>query len=358
MKTVPRLRRQNSLIHGRPYTVAHLVEYLEHYWDYRKKGRYHLFRKAAFQFFEDVHSGRRFSDEDLTQHPYYEYLKATYKEHRRNDPVVHKRCLELMREGIVLYQDIKDYGMKAPLDMWRARGKLNLYRGQRRLVIAHVLGRKNVAVRVFKDSNVLIAMLPSRSITLGNSIEGLGVKQFMEMGPNATDKYWIHGYLRLYDVHLAHLRDSAEAVLELGVKKGASLSLWRDAFPNARIYGVDKDISQARIARRRRNTTLLEGLQEDEQFLRESVVPNGKFDLIIDDAGHRGTQQQASFRILWDALASGGFYVIEDLYGNYWQDKRTKTMIHVLKDLVDDVNLGKEVKSLHFYYNICFIEKR
>lgn len=58
-----------------------------------------------------------------------------------------------------------------------------------------------------------------------------------------TDKY-IHSfagfsYLDIYARYLSQLRDKELSVLEIGVKDGASLRMWRSYFSNARIYGVD-----------------------------------------------------------------------------------------------------------------------
>lgn len=39
----------------------------------------------------------------------------------------------------------------------------------------------------------------------------------------------------------------------------------------------------------------------------------GKFDIIIDDGGHLYYQQKATFEVLWEELAPGGLYFMEDL---------------------------------------------
>src|SRR5260370_16410289 len=53
-----------------------------------------------------------------------------------------------------------------------------------------------------------------------------------------TDKV-PNGYLRTYDRIFEELIDRPVKVLELGVRTGGSLRLWRDYFPNGTIAGLD-----------------------------------------------------------------------------------------------------------------------
>lgn len=54
-----------------------------------------------------------------------------------------------------------------------------------------------------------------------------------------TDKNTIHSYLPLYETLLQPIKETARAVLEVGVYKGGSIKLWHDYFKNASIYGCD-----------------------------------------------------------------------------------------------------------------------
>ena len=53
-----------------------------------------------------------------------------------------------------------------------------------------------------------------------------------------TDKI-ANGYLPRYDRQLALWVDQAPVLLEIGVRSGGSLRLWRDYFPRGTIVGVD-----------------------------------------------------------------------------------------------------------------------
>ena len=58
-----------------------------------------------------------------------------------------------------------------------------------------------------------------------------------------TDKLTNHpSYVALYDMILKPYQQNATAVLEIGVKKGGSLKLWREYFSfQTHIYGIDID---------------------------------------------------------------------------------------------------------------------
>src|SRR5262245_57431873 len=61
-----------------------------------------------------------------------------------------------------------------------------------------------------------------------------------------TDKWGVHYYAKHYERHLAHLRNRAFNLLEIGVggyarldRGGASLRMWKHYFPLARVFGMD-----------------------------------------------------------------------------------------------------------------------
>jgi len=130
------------------------------------------------------------------------------------------------------------------------------------------------------------------------------------------------GYTDLYDPLFDGIREDVTKVLEIGVETGRSHRLWLEYFPNATIYGFD--IFKFGVEEFHR-------LQEGNPYLDRSVMFKGdqsnidhlnnflslhgdEFDIIIDDGGHSMRQQQISLKILFNAVRSGGFYVIEDLH--------------------------------------------
>lgn len=142
-----------------------------------------------------------------------------------------------------------------------------------------------------------------------------------------TDK-GIWGYLPHYTRELEPKRESVRAVLELGIcgerdipsykgpknVTGASLWMWHDYFPNAKIFGVDIDL------RWMVNTERIQSFQGDqgnpfhlEAIARRCFTSNGTFDLIVDDAVHDPSIHLCALHALLPFLAPDGLYAIEDV---------------------------------------------
>lgn len=80
--------------------------------------------------------------------------------------------------------------------------------------------------------------------------------------------------------------------------------------PVAEITGID--IQATRLDLRPR-LHILQGSQVDADFLRDAVAARGPFDVIVDDRSHRNAHVVETFGLLWEGLAPGGCYVVEDV---------------------------------------------
>ena len=136
-----------------------------------------------------------------------------------------------------------------------------------------------------------------------------------------TDKLVHKHYLRNYEAQFKHLVAREVRLLELGIKSGGSLLLWRDYFPHGRIVGLDIEPVQVDDPTGRIHT--YQGAQQDTELLdriARETAPDG-FDVIIDDCSHIGVLTRVSFWHLFERhLKPGGFYVIEDWGTGYWDD--------------------------------------
>lgn len=130
-------------------------------------------------------------------------------------------------------------------------------------------------------------------------------------------------YTPLYNALLWYKRDYVRRVLEIGIgtvqsmqhvpnyQPGASLRMWRDYFPSATVYGVDKDVTamvydEQRIYSIHADQTLLVHM---EPVIREFAP----FDLIVDDGSHVPQHQTDTFKLLYRYLTQDGLYIIEDV---------------------------------------------
>jgi SAM-dependent methyltransferase len=139
-----------------------------------------------------------------------------------------------------------------------------------------------------------------------------------------TDK-GIWGYTPAYEKYLLGRRDGPTAiknVLEIGIcgfrdipnnVVGASLFAWREYFPQAEIYGIDNDPRFVFNDQWRIHTALADAY--DRHALGNALQLFGapKFDFICDDAVHDPWPQMELCMLLWDQLAPGGVYAIEEL---------------------------------------------
>ena len=139
----------------------------------------------------------------------------------------------------------------------------------------------------------------------------------LELGKYDTDKV-PNNYLHVYDRVFESLFD--RKLLELGVRTGGSLRLWRDYFPHGTIAGLDVEPPAGEQNDDR--LRIYKGRQEDTPLLSKiaaEVAPDG-FDIVIDDASHIAAPTRTSFWHLFDHhLKPGGLFAIEDWGTGYWE---------------------------------------
>lgn len=91
---------------------------------------------------------------------------------------------------------------------------------------------------------------------------------------------------------------------------GASLKMWRDFFPEAKIYGIDND-PECIFQEEGIQTFLCNATQRDH--LRKLIKRIGQPDLVIDDASHYPAYQVKTAKILLPMLKKDVLYIIEDV---------------------------------------------
>lgn len=122
----------------------------------------------------------------------------------------------------------------------------------------------------------------------------------------------VHDYLRVYEEMFGHLRERPCRILEIGVRSGASLMVWEEAFPLAHIVGVDcrPEKYEAKCQRAiRKNCNAA-----DVRSLSRIAQKHGPFDLVIDDSAHNPVTAQAIIDAVFvNYIVPGGHLVVEDL---------------------------------------------
>lgn len=115
-----------------------------------------------------------------------------------------------------------------------------------------------------------------------------------------------HDYSEFY---AQHLPEDPRKILEIGVKEGASIRVWKEIFPDAEIHGLDlfEEFPIPDIP----GVTWHKGNQCDWRLLEE--LRKEGFDIVIDDGSHNGRDQFISF---YGLCREGMMYFVEDLNCN------------------------------------------
>lgn len=133
-----------------------------------------------------------------------------------------------------------------------------------------------------------------------------------------TDKAYLHNFCNDYE---KLLRKDVKTLWEIGILDGASLRMWSEYYPNAKIIGYDIEDKSSLSFNDNVSVKLLD--QSNKSQLSE-LAKQTDIDIIVDDGSHITQHQILTFEMLFNCLKSGGQYVLEDLH--------TSTNVHNAND--------------------------
>lgn len=163
-----------------------------------------------------------------------------------------------------------------------------------------------------------------------------------------TDKAG-HGYIPHYEKHLPVTPDK---ILEIGCLKGASLRMWQEYFPDAKISTADlfknpENISKEDIEKE--GFVAYAGDQSNIDFL---YTIDDMFDVIIDDGSHSSEHQQVTFKHLFiNNLCSGGVYVMEDMHcckEPYYWGRNIKSFKDTILSVLSEYKKTGKLENIFF----------
>lgn len=136
------------------------------------------------------------------------------------------------------------------------------------------------------------------------------------------DKLHSHSYISFYEEALSVINVSR--LLEVGIGfehlmlpfvpfyiHGASLLMWRDAFPEAEIFSCD--IRPETLVNEDRIHSVVADQSDADSLKAMANGFGGNFDVIIDDGSHQREHQLLTAQVLIPYLRPGGLYCIEDV---------------------------------------------
>lgn len=135
------------------------------------------------------------------------------------------------------------------------------------------------------------------------------------LGTNTDKSFW-HKYTEAYDPIFGKIRaqNSSPCILEYGVFKGESIQTYLDFFPQVEIHGVDilPQRPEWPIAK---NVKYYEVDQSQRHQIKNFLINlDRRFDLVIEDGGHRPDQQFNSLIETLPYMKKGSVYILEDLH--------------------------------------------
>lgn len=165
-----------------------------------------------------------------------------------------------------------------------------------------------------------------------------------------------HTYTDIYSLLFSRSRLSTKLVFEFGIGSnnesipnamtkdglpGASLRMWKEFFPNAKVFGADIDKDILFYEDRIRTFYCNQLVQRTISEMWNTIDVTG-FDVIIDDGYHTFAAGVTTFESSIERLANDGVYIIEDVsehdlikFFDYFVEKTAYSVMYVrLKDSV------------------------
>lgn len=129
---------------------------------------------------------------------------------------------------------------------------------------------------------------------------------------------WDH-YFDVYERHLRPLASRGVTMLEIGILGGGSLQMWKSYFgPESRIYGIDANPDCR--SHEEPQIEIFIGDSANRDFCKRVLDKTGRLDVVVDDGGHKASEQLNAFEELYPAVREGGVYIVEDTHTSFWSE--------------------------------------
>ena len=166
--------------------------------------------------------------------------------------------------------------------------------------------------------------------------------------PDATDllRFYVQSpyrsekkldYFPTYANLLKEYRGQRCTLIEIGVKDGGSLFMWKEWLgERARIIGID--INPVVKQFENDGFEIYIGDQADEDFLKKCFNEIGSYDILIDDGGHKLHQQLVTIQVALMFLNKKASILVEDTEVSFrksFQKNQEKSFLDFAKDVGD-----------------------
>ena len=153
---------------------------------------------------------------------------------------------------------------------------------------------------------------------------------------------WAH-YLSIYEKYLSRFLGKRPVLLEVGVRKGGSLGIWKKYFGDeSTIIGID--IDKKCLSLEDQGFEIFIGNQSDQNLLEKILAKHPVIDIVIDDGSHMPSDIIKTFECLYGKISHDGIYIIEDvsaaLIDSKFFDSAGLTFSQYFQGIAKQINLG------------------
>lgn len=181
----------------------------------------------------------------------------------------------------------------------------------------------------------------------------------------------LSGYFPVYEQIFKEFKNKPLVFVEVGVKDGGSLELWRKFFhKDSRIIGVELDNNAIKL--RDKGYEIFIGDQSCPDFWKKFYKEVGMIDILLDDGGHTNLCQIVTVNESISNINDGGKIIIEDVgtsfmnrFGNPCKTSFLNFSKHVVdklygrNEVLNKINSNifeKNVFSVSFFDSIVMFE--
>ena len=162
-------------------------------------------------------------------------------------------------------------------------------------------------------------------------------------------------FFPVYEELFSKYRGKKITFVEIGVKWGGSLFMWKNYFgSSARVIGVDFDSDTKKLEKY--GFEIFIGDQSSKKFWDSFFSKVGKIDILLDDGGHTNENQILTLNNTVNNINDDGLILIEDTLSSYnkkFFNPSRYSFINYSKFLVDDIN--SRVKKISKYTGLSKI---
>ncbi len=180
----------------------------------------------------------------------------------------------------------------------------------------------------------------------------IGAKYDTDKSPqqiNMTNNSRCHPYTLFYNSLFKDKRDHKLVIAELGILNGASLLMWKEYFPHAKLYGFESNIQFINAFENnfdRDRITLAHMDIQDESSIVHALHSTGEqYDLIIENTTHLLEDQIRIIENVYSYLKPGGILIIEGISKNFQEQDYIDRLSPILGTFQDYYFISMDHKN-------------